>query len=197
MSMSGDLLLVGRVARAHGNKGQVIVNPETDFPERRFQRGSVLLVGAGQAPVAREIRDVRFQQGRPIVAFDGIETMNDAEALAGTELWIAAEGAGPLPEHTFYRHDLEGCEVVDRAGRAVGRVSRVEGPMERSHLIVGGPHGDVMIPLVAHIVSVDLAAKRITVDPPEGLLELNEPGDGRQVRARAERSERRTASGAK
>ena len=173
-----DLLLVGRVARAHGNKGQVIVNPETDFPEQRFRRGNMLLVGPEQAPAPREIRDVRFHQGRPIVAFDGIETMNDAEALAGSDLWIAAEGAGPLPEHTFYRHDLEGCEVVDRNGRAVGPVTRVDGPLERSHLIVEGARGEVMIPLAAGIVSVDVAAKRITVDPPEGLLELNEKAPG-------------------
>jgi 16S rRNA processing protein RimM len=194
--MSDDLLLVGRVARAHGNKGQVIVNPETDFPERRFQRGNMLLVGGESAPVPREIREVRFHQGRPIIALDGIGTMNEAEALSGTGLWIAAEAAGPLPEHTFYRHDLEGCEVVDRDGRAVGRVSAVEGPMERSHLIVDGPRGDVMIPLVAGIVTVDVAARRITVDPPEGLLELNEPAGQRPARGRTEGSERRSATGA-
>ncbi len=170
-----DLLLVGRVARAHGNKGQLIVNPETDFPGERFQRGQVLLVGPDQAPVPRAIRDVRFHRGRPIVSLDGIETMNAAEALAGSELWIEAAGAGPLPENTFYHHDLVGCEVVDRGGTAVGRVTAVEGPMERSQLIVQGARGEVMIPLAAGIVSVDLSANRITVDPPEGLLELNAP----------------------
>src|SRR5512134_1866612 len=101
--------------------------------------------------------------------------MNDAEALAGSELWIEAAGAGPLPEHTFYHHDLVGCEVVDRGGTAVGTVTAVEGPMARSQLIVQGARGEVLIPLAAGIVSVDLAAKRITVDPPEGLLELNAP----------------------
>lgn len=169
-----DLLLVGRVARAHGNKGQVIVNPETDFPERRFRRGQVLLVGPEHGPVPRAIREVRFQQGRPVVALDGIETMDDAEALAGAGLWVAADTVEPLPENTFYRHDLVGCEVIDRGGGAVGTVTAVEGPMERSNLVVKGPRGEVMIPLAAGIASVDVAAKRITVTPPEGLLELNE-----------------------
>ena len=74
-----DLVLVGRVARAHGNRGQVIVNPETDFPDERFRPGDVLLVGPDRT--ARRIREARFHQGRPIVALDGVETMNDAEAL--------------------------------------------------------------------------------------------------------------------
>ena len=61
-----DLVLVGRVARAHGNKGQVIVNPDTDFPDERFRVGAVLLVGEPATP--RTIRDMRVHQGRPIIA---------------------------------------------------------------------------------------------------------------------------------
>ena len=176
--MPGDLLLVGRVARAHGNKGQVIVNPETDFPERRFRAGQVLLVGPEQSAVSRGIREVRFQHGRPIVAFEGIETMDAAEALAGVELWVEAERVEPLPANAFYRHDLVGCEVRDRDGRPVGRVTGVEGPMQRSHLIVEGSRGEMMIPMVAEMVAIDLPARRIVVDPPEGLLELNERRSG-------------------
>ena len=87
---SDDLLLVGRVARAHGNRGQVIVNPETDFAEDRFRVGQVLLVGRRNGRCARRITAARFHQGRPIVALEGVETMNDAEALAGAELWMPA-----------------------------------------------------------------------------------------------------------
>lgn len=167
-----DLLLVGRVARAHGNKGQVIVNPETDFPDRRFREGQTLLVGPEAAAVPRRILDVRFHRGRPIIGLEGIGTMNDAEALAGAELWMSGEAIEPLPENTFYRHELVGCEVRDTEDRLIGRVASVEGPLERSHLIVQGGGGEVMIPMVAGIVTVDLAARRIVVDPPEGLLNL-------------------------
>jgi 16S rRNA processing protein RimM len=193
--MPGDLLLVGRVARAHGNKGQVIVNLETDFPERRFQPGRMLLVGSEDAAVRHEIRAVRFQHGRPIVALDGIDTMDDAEALSGAGLWVESDAVEPLPENTFYHHDLVGCDVVETGGAVVGKVTAVEGPMERSQLLVHGPGGEVMIPLAGEIVTVDLSSRRIIVDPPEGLLELNEPSGGR--RARPERSERRRASGSK
>jgi 16S rRNA processing protein RimM len=173
MEMS-DLILIGRIARAHGIKGQVIVDPETDFAGLRFRRGQSLLVGAEDAPTARQIRDVRFHQGRPVIGFEGVETMNDAETLAGAELWVEAGTREPLPDHTFYRHDLVGCDVVDRDGRQVGTVSAVEGAIERSYLIVQGARGEVMIPLRVEIVTVDLPAKRITVDPPEGLLDVNE-----------------------
>lgn len=151
------------------------MNPETDFPEQRFQAGQVLLVGPEPSAVARGIREVRFQQGRPIIALDGIDTMDDAESLAGTELWADADGMEPLPENTFYHHDLVGCEVVESCGRVVGMVTAVEGPLERSHLLVESARGEVMIPLAAEIVAVDLPAKRIVVNPPQGLLELNEP----------------------
>lgn len=167
-----DLLLVGRVARAHGTRGQVIVNLETDFPEERFKVGEVLLVGADGE--AREIRQVRFQQGRPVIALAGIETMDDAEALAGAELKVPASTVPPLPEGMFYRHDLVGCEVRDRGGCLIGRVVAVEGSLERSRLVVAAEHGEVLIPMVSNICTrIDPTAQLIVVDPPPGLIELN------------------------
>jgi len=168
-----DLLLVGRVARAHGNKGQVIVNPETDSPQARLAEGNVLVVEQRGTAIERRITAVRFQHGRPIVALDGVETMHDAEALAGAELKVAAASLPPLPGNKFYRHDLVGCEVKDTAGRAIGRVVDVQGPLEQSRLVVESARGEVLIPMVEGIcVSVDPAGKSIVVDPPAGLLEL-------------------------
>lgn len=178
--MSSDLLLVGRVARAHGIRGQVIVNPETDFMEDRFRTGQVLLIGPAGRTREYEIRDVRFHQGRPIVGLAGVETMDDAEALAGSDVWLPESRIAPLPEGTFYRHDLVGCEVYDTKGAVLGRVTSVEGSLDRSYLVVDRY---MMIPLVGHIVlAIDTAARRIVVDPPEGLIDLNRP-------TRPERSE--------
>lgn len=167
-----DALLVGRIARAHGNRGQVIVNLETDFPEERFKTGALLLVGDRATP--RRIRDVRFHQGRPIIGLDGIETMDEAEALAGADLRMRASLLPSLPPDTFYRHDLVGCDVRDVSGVPLGTVVAVDGPMERSCLVVNGPAGEVLIPLAADIcVRVDPQGRRIDVRMPEGLLELN------------------------
>ena len=165
-------LLVGRVARAHGNRGQVIVNLETDFPDERFRVGEVLLVGpSGEA---RAITEVRFHQGRPVIALEGIGTMNDADALAGAELKVPAAAVAPLPGGIFYRHDLVGCAVRDAQGSLVGEVTSVEGDLERSRLVVASERGEVLVPLVDSIcIRVDPAARLIVVEPPEGLLELN------------------------
>jgi len=169
----GDTLLIGRVARAHGNRGQVIVNLDTDFPDQRFRRGEVVQIGSA-APVARRILDVRFHQGRPILTLEGIETMNDAEALAGAELKIGSWDVAPLTPGTFYHHDLMGCEVKDTSGRIIGTVTDVQGPLERSLLVVGEGRGEVMIPMVEGIVvSVDLGGRAITVDLPDGLADVN------------------------
>lgn len=170
-----DWLLVGYVARAHGNRAEVIVNPETDFAEDRFRPGTTLRVGGEANGVERTIRAVRFHQGRPVLALEGVDTMDDAEALAGAALSVRAASLAPLPEGTFYRHDLVGCEVQDRTGRPIGRVVAVHGPLERSLLVVEDPAGgEVLIPLVEEICeSVDPAARRIVVNPPEGLIELN------------------------
>ena len=170
---SPDLLLVGVVARAHGNKGQVIVNPETDFPDERFAVGQVLTIEQGGRTTERRVASVRFQQGRPVVAFEGVETMNDAEALAGAELKVPAATLPPLPGGTYYRHDLIGCEVRDEAGHVIGKVARVDGPLERSHLVIDGPRGEVMLPLVEEFwVSIDLGGRAIVVRPPLGLMDL-------------------------
>ena len=168
-----ELILVGRIARAHGNKGQVIVNAETDFPADRFAVGNMLVLEQAGQLTERRILAVRFQQGRPIVTLDGVESMNDAEALAGAELKVPAEELGPLPERTYYRHDLVGCEVRTKDGEIVGKVTAVEGPLERSRLVIARQGGEVMVPMVDAIcLSVDPEAKAIVIDPPEGLRDL-------------------------
>ncbi len=173
ITKSPDLILVGRIARTHGIRGDVIVNPETDFPDERFVEGRVLHLELPGRSEAVTIESVRFHQGRPIVSFAGVDTMDAAEAIVGAELKVPEAELPPLPDGTYYRHDLVGCEVTDTQGQALGRVTSVDGPMEQSRLVIAGPRGEVMVPMVAgFLVSVDPAAKKIVVDPPKGLLEL-------------------------
>jgi 16S rRNA processing protein RimM len=170
-----EMALVGRIARAHGIRGQVIVNPETDFPEDRFRPGAELFIERAGRIEALRVRTSRFHGARPIIGIEGVETMNDAETLAGCELRVPVGQLAALPADTFYRHDLVGCVVETRDGRRVGPVTDVEGSMTGSRLVVDGGAGEVLIPLVAAICTVvDPAAKRIVIDPPAGLLEANE-----------------------
>src|SRR2546430_1945001 len=81
------MAVVGRIARTHGLKGQVIVNLETDFPEERFKPGATMFTTRG----ALTITTARFQNGRPVIGIEGVETINDAEELAGLELRVPVE----------------------------------------------------------------------------------------------------------
>ena len=171
-----DAVLVGVIARTHGNKGEVVVNPETDFPEQRFREGAQLMTRLNDgSPATMEVATMRMHQGRPVILFKGVASMNDAELLAGRELRIAEdEGDAELLEQGEYFHrDLIGCDVVTENGDAIGQVAAVEGEGGQSRLVVRSRRNEVLIPLADDICTVDVKAKRITVRPPEGLLELN------------------------
>jgi 16S rRNA processing protein RimM len=170
-----DMVLVGRIARTHGTRGHVIVNPETDFPEERFKPGNVVYVRRPSTVEPLTIEGARFHQGRPIVVFGGVADLTAAEALTGVELRIPVEALAPLPEGTFYRHDLVGCCVVTTAGGNVGRVVRVDGTLGSSLLVIDGERGEILVPMVSSIcVRVDPRARELVIDPPAGLLEANE-----------------------
>ena len=171
------MAVVGRIARAHGIRGQVIVNLETDFPHERFQPGAELFVNRTGKPDAIErlvVTTVRFHRDRPVIGLGGVEDMNAATALAGTELRVPVERLMALPDGMFYRHDLVGCTVETGDGAPVGVVKAVEGELGGSRLVVDTGRGEALVPLVAGICrEVDIAARRIVIVPPDGLLELN------------------------
>jgi 16S rRNA processing protein RimM len=195
-----EMAVVGRIARPHGIRGQVVINLETDFPDERFQPGAEFFVqrAAGRAGVVGDglqavlerpqgrslqqpgigrlvIATVRFHNGRPVVGFEGVEDMNQARALAGIELRVPLDRLASLPPEMFYRHDLVGCSVETTNGLHVGEVTEVEGTLGGSRLVVATPRGDVLVPLAAEICrAIDVAGKRIVIEPPEGLLELNQ-----------------------
>jgi 16S rRNA processing protein RimM len=169
-----DYAVVGRIARTHGNRGQVIVNPETDFIETRFRIGAEFWARREGRVDCMRVTSMRVHQGRPVIGLEGVETMNDAEALAGLELRVPTSELEPLPEGMFYRHDLVGCRVETTAGDAVGDVKAVEGDLGASRLVGVGGSGEILIPLAQPMCPViDVAARRIVVDPPPGLLEVN------------------------
>ena len=171
-----DAILIGVVARTHGNRGEVIVNPETDFPEERFEPGAQLMArGTDGVDTTLEVVTMRMHQGRPVILFKGIGSMNDAELLAGTQLRVAEDDLDEelLDDGEFYQRDLIGCAVVTESGDEVGEVTALGGRPGAMYLVVRSKRSEVLIPLADEICTVDLAAKRITVRPPEGLLEVN------------------------
>jgi 16S rRNA processing protein RimM len=170
-----EMAVVGVVARPHGIRGQVFVNPETDFPEDRFKVGSTVYVSRGGRIDPLTVTTMRIQQGRPVLGIEGVADMDAARLLAGLELRVPAADLARLPEGTYYRHDLVGCDVVLLDGAVVGTVSAVEGEHGNTRLVASGSRGELLIPLAADICrEIDTAARRIVIAPPDGLLELNE-----------------------
>ena len=171
-----DAILIGVIARAHGNRGEVIVNSETDFPEQRFYEGAPLMTRAADGSLATlEVASMRLHQGRPVILFKGIASMDDAELLAGRELRVAERESDTqlLGKGEYFHRDLIGCAVVTDQGEAVGTVTKVEGDGNATRLVVSSRRNEVLIPFADEICRVDLRGKRIVVRPPEGLLELN------------------------
>lgn len=181
-------LAVGRIVRSHGVRGELVVEIRTDEPEDRFAPGSIL---CGRAPKARAGSDVeytveaaRHHAGRLLVRLAGVDDRDGADALRGTLLLIdAAELTSPEDPEEFYDHQLVGLAVHHVDGSAVGEVTEVVHTPAGQLLAVRTEAGqDVLVPFVTAIVpEVDVAAGRIVVDPPSGLLDPDraETADGR------------------
>jgi len=169
-----DMIVVGRVARSHGNRGEVIVNPETDFADERFRPGARLYFRRDGRVHPVTVRSARFQRDRPIIGLEGVASIGEAEALADLELRVPAEELATLGPGTFYHHDLIGCRVETVSGTEVGVVAAVEGDVGGSRLVVTSGAREVLIPLATEICrTIDVAGRRIVIQPPEGLLDLN------------------------
>jgi 16S rRNA processing protein RimM len=161
------MLLAGQVGKPHGLAGEVYVVPISD-DARRFEPGSVLQRDDGSSVV---VESARSHTDRFLVKFEGVDTRNEAEQLRGP-LFVSPDDARPLDDDEFWPHELEGCAVMGPGGEELGVVTRVLTGPAQDLLEVATERGERLVPLVKKIVTgVDLERRRITIDPPEGLLE--------------------------
>lgn len=171
-----EMAVVGRIVRPHGLRGDVVVHPETDFVDQRFHVGASFSTQTATGDEQLTIRTSRLAGGRPVVGFEGVSTVEQAEALVGLELRVPEETLQPLGEGSYYLHQLAGCVVSTTGGAHVGTVAKVVGGVGSSRLVIDGERGEILIPLANEIcVEIDVEAKRIVIEPPDGLLDLNEP----------------------
>lgn len=175
--MEGTLpmrLVVGRIGRAHGIRGDVAVEVRTDDPDARFGEGSVLLTDPDDAgPLT--VRSSRKHSGRLIVRFEGVKDRDAAEQLRGTQLLVDSADLAPLDDpDEFHDHELIGLSVSTVDGEAVGTVTDVLHHAQDT-LVVDAPDGnEVLVPFVAELVpEVDVSGGRLVIDPPPGLLDLS------------------------
>jgi 16S rRNA processing protein RimM len=176
-------LVVGRVGRPHGIRGELTVQVHTDYPDLRFAAGSVLATEpAGRGPLT--VSASRWHSGRLLVTFAGYADRSRAEELRGTLLVMdSAEVGQPEDPEEFHDHELIGLRVLTRAGEPVGVVSDVLHQGQDLLVIQAGEgrgvagDAEVLVPFVAAIVvEVDVAGGRLVISPPPGLLDLGAAG---------------------
>lgn len=168
-----DLVVVGHLARPHGLRGELSVEVLTDFPER-FVPGLALVASGPRGERRRElvVSSVRGAGERLLLGFEGVDSRTEAEELRGLDVGVPAGREAPRPAGFVYHFDVEGCRAVDRAGRELGVVTGLAEVGGRSLLELRTPSGERDVPFVAPIVvSVDVAARVVVLDPPPGLLD--------------------------
>ena len=191
-------IVLAHLLRPQGRKGEVLAELFTDFPERFEDQRRVFLAApgfAGDAAEARSAEVVAFwlpvgkNQGRVVLQFAGIDTISDAESIAGQDVLVPREERLPLEDESVYISELIGCTVYDGSLR-VGVVEDVQFAMTADGgrrlddaaplLAVKSLDGDeILIPFAkAFLVAVDTEARRIDMTLPEGLVEVNRLAGG-------------------
>ena len=173
-----ESLVVGRILRPHGLRGELSVEVRTDDPAERFAAGAVLATDPPEVgPLT--VTASRWHSGRLLVSFAGIEDRTDAETLRG--IWLTIDAADiPLPQDPdeFHDHQLTGLTVVTVSGELVGTVTDVLHTGQDLLAVTPVPgtrQAEVLVPFVAAIaVEVDLAGGRLVINPPRGLLDLGQ-----------------------
>jgi 16S rRNA processing protein RimM len=186
-------IVLAHLLRPQGRRGELLAELFTDFPERFEKQKRVFLAAPGfegEAAEARPAEVVAFwlpvgkNEGRVVLQFAGIESISDAESIAGKDVLVPHEERLPLDDESIYISELIGCTVYD-GSRPVGVVEDVQFAMTPDGarriddaaplLEVRSPEGDeILIPFAkAFLVAVDTAAKRIDMTLPEGLVEVN------------------------
>jgi 16S rRNA processing protein RimM len=160
---------IARLGKTRGNRGEITALPLSSKPERYQELKAVYLFGDGRRC---EIESAWFHAGTLVLKFRGVDSISEAETLAGWEVRIPRDQRLQPDPDEYFCSDLVGCEVVDRRdGQPIGTVTAFEESAGAGLLVVGD---DLLIPFARSIcVEINPAERRIVVDLPEGLRDLN------------------------
>lgn len=170
-------LVVGRVVKAHGINGEVVVDVRTDDPESRFAPGGTLRgkPRGGGTPRTFVVESARAHGGRLLVRLDGVGDRSAADALRGTLFVVDAADLPAIADpDEFYDHELEGLRVRTVDGLDVGVVAEVLHTAAGELLAVRREDGsEVLVPFVEAIVPSVSRTDGVEIDPPDGLLDMD------------------------
>jgi 16S rRNA processing protein RimM len=162
-------LAVGKLHRAHGVHGEIIMEVLTDFPER-LKPGVTLFVGKDHQPM--QLKSRRWHNQNLLVSFDGYSNPEAVSVLVNQLVQVRAEDRPPLPEGEYYHHQLLGLQVVDENGNQLGRLKQILETGANDVYIVQPEQGkEILIPAINSVLqSIDLAHGQIIVHLLPGLL---------------------------
>ncbi len=167
-------IAIARIVRTRGNRGEVLADLYTDFPDRFNLLQEVWLEFNDGHRQYMKLEDTWEHKGKRVLKLAGVDTISSAKELVGCWIEIPYEQAVLLPEDSYFDHDLIGCLVTDIGGNEVGVVTNILRIAENSQLVVQASDHECLIPLVKQICKkISIADKKILVDPPQGLLDLN------------------------
>ena len=164
-----DMVTIGRIVRPQGRKGEVVVEPLSDRPDRFPSLRQAFVAGESGSGRPVQVRDAWPHKGRFVLKLEGVDSIDDAEGYRGLDLRIPEEDLSALPEGSYYHHQLRDLRVEDAGGREIGRVADVmKTGGEADVLVVRGASGETLIPLAdAFVRAVDLPGGRVVVLVPE------------------------------
>lgn len=170
--MSESIVQVGKIARAHGLKGEVYVFPLTDFKER-FEEGSTLILTPSLLKTTHlKVEYVRYGPKFITVKFFDVNDRNQAELLSGAFLGIASEKRGRPPKDAYWIDEIIGLKVFDLTGNLIGQVTEILESQANDIYVVSHDEKRYLVPAVKEIIRrVDIKDGSIIIDPPVGLLE--------------------------
>lgn len=167
-----DLVAIARIAKPHGLRGELLADVLTDFPERFEGLESVTAILPGDIRRDLKIESHRPRNERILLKFEGIDRIEEAEDLRNAEICIPETDVVELDADEFFDWQLQGCEVRDQQGNAIGEVIEIMRTGGTEVLVVRGEK-EYLIPFAEAICTdVDVENKRIVIDPPDGLLEF-------------------------
>lgn len=169
---SAQLVTVARIATAHGIRGEIAVQPLTDFPERLAPGAALLLVTANGEVSPRRVLSRRGHRERLLLLLEGVPDRTAAEGLRGGRLCVREEDLPPLPAGQVWRHELPGMAVATEAGEQLGTVREVlDTGGGNLVLALDTARGEVLLPFVEEVVRrVDRDARQLTVRLIDGFL---------------------------
>lgn len=174
-----EWVLVARLVRPQGRRGEVVADILTDFPEKFAERPRLFLLDPDRAPSPRQLHVENFwpHQGRMVFKFEGIDSIEAAEALRDAALALPRSERASLEQDAVYISDLVGCKVFDQTTQQwIGSIVDVDRESTSTALLVVQSESsrEILVPFVkAFLGSIDLPAKEIRMTLPQGLLDLD------------------------